>query len=69
MILPDADIELAAEAVAAGGYANAGQVCISAQRVIAHRAIYGDFLDALVPEGRGDPRRRSARTSTDDRAR
>ena len=49
-ILPDADIELAAQAVALGGYANAGQVCISVQRVLADRAIVGDFLDALVPK-------------------
>jgi acyl-CoA reductase-like NAD-dependent aldehyde dehydrogenase len=49
VILPDADIDLAASAVAAGGYANAGQVCISVQRVITHPAISGDFLDALVP--------------------
>jgi acyl-CoA reductase-like NAD-dependent aldehyde dehydrogenase len=49
IVLPDADLELAASAVAAGGYVNAGQVCISVQRVIAHPAISGDFLDALVP--------------------
>jgi len=49
-ILPDADIELAAQAVALGGYANAGQACISVQRVLADRAIVGDFLDALVPK-------------------
>ena len=49
-ILPDADIELAAQAVALGGYVNAGQVCISVQRVLADRAIVGDFLDALVPK-------------------
>jgi len=49
-ILPDADIELAAQAVALGGYANAGQVCISVQRVLADRSIVGDFLDALVPK-------------------
>src|SRR4029453_17343530 len=36
--------------VAAGGYVNAGQVCISVQRVIAHPAVNGDFLDALVPK-------------------
>jgi acyl-CoA reductase-like NAD-dependent aldehyde dehydrogenase len=36
--------------VAAGGYANAGQVCISVQRVITHPGISGDFLDALVPK-------------------
>src|SRR4051812_36474536 len=50
IVLPDADLELAASAVAAGGYVNAGQVCISVQRVIAHPTISGDFLDALVPK-------------------
>jgi glyceraldehyde-3-phosphate dehydrogenase (NADP+) len=50
VVLPDADIELAASAVAAGGYVNAGQVCISVQRVIVHPAINKDFLDALVPK-------------------
>lgn len=49
IILPDADLQAAAEAVAAGGYVNAGQVCISVQRVVAHEAISADFLDALVP--------------------
>ena len=50
---------MASSAVAAGGYANAGQVCISVQRVITHPAIASDFLDALVPKVRairtGDP--------------
>ncbi|HET6919950.1 MAG TPA: aldehyde dehydrogenase family protein [Jiangellaceae bacterium] len=50
IVLPDADLELAASAVAEGGYINAGQVCISVQRVIAHPVIAGDFLDALVPK-------------------
>jgi glyceraldehyde-3-phosphate dehydrogenase (NADP+) len=50
VILPDADLEQAAAAVAAGGYANAGQVCISVQRVVSHPAVLGDFLDALVPK-------------------
>ena len=50
VIMPDADLELASSAVAIGGFANAGQVCISVQRVIAHPAIHGDFLDALVPK-------------------
>jgi acyl-CoA reductase-like NAD-dependent aldehyde dehydrogenase len=51
---------LAAAAVAAGGFANAGQVCISVQRVITHPAIGADFVDALVPRVEairtGDPR-------------
>src|SRR5215216_3861183 len=48
VILPDADLELASSAVAAGGYVNAGQVCISVQRVITQPRGSGDFLDALV---------------------
>jgi len=50
VILPDADLEQAASAVAAGGYANAGQVCTSVQRVVSHPAVLGEFLDALVPK-------------------
>ena len=59
IIMPDADPEKAAQAAAASGYSNAGQVCISTQRVIAHEKIYGDFLDAFktTVEGisTGDP--------------
>lgn len=59
VVLPDADLELAASAVALGGYVNAGQVCISVQRVITHPEVTADFLDALVPKVRairtGDP--------------
>ncbi len=46
-VLPDADLEQVAEATAAGGFVNAGQVCISVQRVLVDREAYGDFLDAL----------------------
>jgi glyceraldehyde-3-phosphate dehydrogenase (NADP+) len=59
VIMPDADLELASSAVAVGGFANAGQVCISVQRIIAHPAINHDFLDALLPKVKairtGDP--------------
>jgi len=68
VVLPDADIEAAAEAVALGGYANAGQVCISVQRVITHPAVHGDFLDALVPKVQsiptGDPSLEGTRLGT-----
>src|SRR5215212_9521314 len=50
IVLPDADLEQAASAVATGGYVNAGQVCISVQRVITHPRVNADFLDALVPK-------------------
>jgi len=47
IVMPDADLDKVAAAIAATGYANAGQVCISAQRVIPLKSIYGDFLNAL----------------------
>lgn len=50
VVLKDADIEYAANAIALGGYINAGQVCISAQRVIVEESIMQDFLDALKPK-------------------
>ena len=48
-VLPDADLDQTAAAAALGGYVNAGQVCISVQRILVDRRVYGDFLDALVP--------------------
>ena len=48
IVMPDADPERVAKAAAMSGFSNAGQVCISTQRVIAHRAIYGDLLDAMT---------------------
>ncbi len=45
VVLPDADLEKVARATAVGGFANAGQVCISTQRVLVDRQVYGDFLD------------------------
>ena len=46
IVMPDADLNKVAEAVAATGYSNAGQICISTQRVIAHRTVYEDVLAA-----------------------
>jgi len=47
VVLPDADLEVVAAATALGGYVNAGQVCISTQRVLVDRRVYGEFLEAL----------------------
>jgi len=47
IIMDDADLDKAAEAVAKAGYSNAGQVCISAQRILTAGGIAGDYLDAL----------------------
>ncbi len=49
IVMPDADLDKVAQAVAATGYANAGQVCISTQRVLAAGKVYADFLAALKP--------------------
>jgi len=49
IIMDDADLQKAAEAVTASGFANAGQVCISAQRVLTSKKIRGDFVAALKP--------------------
>ncbi len=50
IIMPDADLEQVAKATVTTGYAIAGQVCISTQRVLVNQAIYSDFLDTLRPE-------------------
>jgi glyceraldehyde-3-phosphate dehydrogenase (NADP+) len=50
IVLPDADLDKAAQAITASGYANAGQVCISAQRVLIDRKVYGGLLESLKPK-------------------
>jgi glyceraldehyde-3-phosphate dehydrogenase (NADP+) len=50
IVMPDADLDKVAAAVAATGYANAGQVCISTQRVLTSGRVYSDFLSILAPK-------------------
>ena len=50
IVLDDADLNKVSEAIIATGYGNAGQVCISTQRVIATSKIYSDLLPALRPK-------------------
>ena len=50
VVMDDADLEQAAQIIAATGFANAGQVCISTQRVLATAKIYGNLLDAVKPK-------------------
>ncbi len=50
IIMPDADLDKVAAAVAMTGYGNAGQTCISTQRVLTAKKVYGDFLAALKPK-------------------
>jgi len=48
VVFDDVDIASAVEAIAIGGYFNAGQDCTAATRVICDQRIYGDFIDALA---------------------
>lgn len=53
IVMADADLEKVAAAVTATGYSNAGQSCISTQRVLTAGKIYGDFLSVLSPKVKG----------------
>jgi acyl-CoA reductase-like NAD-dependent aldehyde dehydrogenase len=44
----DADVSYAAERVAWGGFTNAGQTCISVQRVYVHENVFDEFAAELV---------------------
>ncbi len=44
VVTPSANLEATANAIVRGAFAVAGQLCISVQRVIAHRTILGDLL-------------------------
>jgi len=44
----DADVEFAAERCVSGGFAYAGQTCISVQRIVVERSVFGKFVALLV---------------------
>lgn len=48
----DADIARAATRCAFGGFAYAGQICISVQRILIHEAVYDKFIQAFISEVR-----------------
>src|SRR5262245_62127667 len=50
IVMPDADLAAVAKAAVATGYSNAGQTCISTQRLIALDGIYDELLDELAPQ-------------------
>lgn len=56
----DADLEMASSQAAAGGFANAGQNCISVQRLLIQRDVFEEFTDLFVDKVKalkvGDPR-------------
>jgi betaine-aldehyde dehydrogenase len=52
VVFDDADIAAAAEAIAVGGYFNAGQDCTAATRVLAGPRVHDDFVAALTEQAR-----------------
>ena len=56
----DANLDFAADRIATGGFINAGQVCISVQRVLVHRPVYDRTLEKILSAMKalkvGDPR-------------
>lgn len=59
VVAEDADLDLALEGVAKGGFYHAGQVCVSVQRVFAVSGIADQLIDALTEKVKtlraGDP--------------
>lgn len=50
IVAPDADLDLAAGKVVAGGFGYSGQTCISSQRIYVHEDVHDDFVARLVPQ-------------------
>ena len=60
IIHEDADLSHASKRIAVGGFTNAGQNCISVQRVMVHRPVYHEMVETMLDEIKqlkvGDPR-------------
>jgi acyl-CoA reductase-like NAD-dependent aldehyde dehydrogenase len=50
MVFEDAPLTRAVNGAAWGAFTNAGQVCMSIERVYVHESVYGEFVDRLVEE-------------------
>lgn len=48
IVMPSADIEVAAQAATFASFLNAGQVCTSAEKILVHEDIYDQFMTAFV---------------------
>jgi acyl-CoA reductase-like NAD-dependent aldehyde dehydrogenase len=60
VVLPDADLEAAADAASFGAFMNSGQICMSTEKLVADRAIAGELASKLAERASklttGDPR-------------
>ena len=68
ILTPTADLTDAAEAIVRGGFAVAGQLCISVQRVLVHESLLEKLTGELLPRIRalrlGDPQEESTDVGT-----
>jgi aldehyde dehydrogenase (NAD+) len=59
IVFPDADLETAVDAVAAGIYYSAGEICDALSRALVHEDVYDEFLERFVETSEsyvlGDP--------------
>jgi acyl-CoA reductase-like NAD-dependent aldehyde dehydrogenase len=53
LVLDDADLEYAVDAVAFAAYMNSGQICMSADLVLVHRAVADEFSARLAEKAKG----------------
>src|SRR4051812_16891632 len=60
VVLPDADLDAAADAASFGAFMNSGQICMSTERVVADRTVADDLAARLADRASklvtGDPR-------------
>ncbi len=52
IVCADADVDLTARAITFGGFFNAGQACISMERVLAHESVYDQLVERVVEHTR-----------------
>jgi glyceraldehyde-3-phosphate dehydrogenase (NADP+) len=50
IVLPDADLERAVPAIAAGAFAQAGQNCLGVQRVLVQQGVYSSFRERFLAQ-------------------
>ncbi len=50
IVCDDADIDRAVDGLVRGCFTNAGQLCISLERLYIHEDIYGEFVEAFIDE-------------------
>src|SRR3954471_11042303 len=48
VVLPDADLEAAADAASFGAFMNSGQICMSTERIVADKAVAGELGGKLA---------------------